>query len=179
MDLREATTDERALVAEVRRIVRAVELDSQRLVAASGLTSAQLTVLRHLEVQGASTPTQLAHTLWVKQPTVTGILERLQERGLVRAQPVEGDRRKRAFALTDEGRTKVAAAPPLLHDRLRERVRALEPWERMQLLAALKRLAALLGASDLEASAILTPGAAAAGTDVRDQPNTHGEENPQ
>jgi DNA-binding MarR family transcriptional regulator len=45
----------------------------------------------------------LAEALHCDSSNVTGIVDRLEERGLVRREPAEGDRRVKLVVLTDEG----------------------------------------------------------------------------
>lgn len=60
----------------------------------------------------------LANALFCDNSNVTGIVDRLEQRGLVRRQAAEGDRRVRLLVLTDEGErmrveiTKRMAEPP-------------------------------------------------------------------
>jgi DNA-binding MarR family transcriptional regulator len=60
----------------------------------------------------------LAQALFCDNSNVTGIVDRLEERGLVRREAAEGDRRVKLLVLTDEGErlrvevTKRMAEPP-------------------------------------------------------------------
>jgi DNA-binding MarR family transcriptional regulator len=60
----------------------------------------------------------LAQSLFCDNSNVTGIVDRLEERGLVRREAAEGDRRVKLLVLTDEGErmrveiTKRMAEPP-------------------------------------------------------------------
>ena len=61
---------------------------------------------------------ELAQALFCDNSNVTGIVDRLEERGLVRREPAEGDRRVKLLVLTKEGErvrveiTKRMAEPP-------------------------------------------------------------------
>ncbi len=61
---------------------------------------------------------ELAQALFCDNSNVTGIVDRLEERDLVRREPAEGDRRVKLLVLTDEGErvrleiTKRMAEPP-------------------------------------------------------------------
>jgi DNA-binding MarR family transcriptional regulator len=46
---------------------------------------------------------ELAETLWCDASNVTGIVDRLEARGLVERRPSPGDRRVKLLCLTDEG----------------------------------------------------------------------------
>jgi DNA-binding MarR family transcriptional regulator len=159
---------EEQVVVAIRRIVRAIELQSQALVSKHGLTGPQLAVLKEIASLEQATPTVLARALSVSQPTVSGIVERLLVRGLIERIAVPGDRRKHALRLTPAGREAVARAPSLLQDDVKRRLRRLEEWEQLMLLAALQRVASLMDAEAVSATPFLTPGAAPAGADVDD-----------
>src|SRR5262245_30271054 len=47
---------------------------------------------------------ELAHHMHCDNSNITGLVDRLSERGLVERQPAPGDRRVKLVALTDEGR---------------------------------------------------------------------------
>lgn len=156
------------IVVSIRRIVRAIELHSKSLVATVGLTSPQLSVLKTLAAMGEGTPTSLAKALKLSQPTVSGIVDRLTQRGLVERSRVDGDRRKSGVRLTSEGAQVVVSAPSLLQERFLLELSRLESWEQTMLLSSLQRIAVLMDAEDVSATPLLTPGASTAGADVSD-----------
>jgi DNA-binding MarR family transcriptional regulator len=67
------------------------------------LTMPQLKVLFRLNAQGPSKVGALARALRVTLPTMTGILDRLVEQGLIRRDEDPGDRRVVISRLTDSG----------------------------------------------------------------------------
>ena len=159
--------EEQILVA-IRRIVRAIELRSQVLVAKHGLTGPQIAVLRLVERTSSITPTALARELRVSQPTASGLVDRLVQRGLLLRVLVPEDRRKHAVRLSEKGQAAVAQAPSLFQDEFKDRLRRLENWEQTMMLSSLQRVAVLMDAETVPATAFLTPGAAPAGADVPD-----------
>jgi len=68
------------------------------------LTIAQLSALTSLELAGALTPRDLADTERVQPPTMTRIIARLEERGLVRRTPHPSDGRQVLLSATEAGR---------------------------------------------------------------------------
>jgi DNA-binding MarR family transcriptional regulator len=68
------------------------------------LTVTQLSALASLELAGAMTPRELAETERVRPPTMTKIVAKLQERGLVQRTPHPTDGRQVVLAATPEGR---------------------------------------------------------------------------
>jgi DNA-binding MarR family transcriptional regulator len=94
--------------------------NKQRMVAAAQefeLAPQQTIALRILG-GGPRKMSELAQSLFCDNSNVTGIVDRLEERGLVRREAAEGDRRVKLLVLTDEGErirveiTKRMAEPP-------------------------------------------------------------------
>lgn len=67
------------------------------------LTMPQLRVVFFLAASGAISAHELAEALHVGPTTLTGIVDRLEARGLVRRQADDRDRRVRRIGLTEEG----------------------------------------------------------------------------
>ena len=100
------------------------------------LTAALATVERH----GPLTPSELATRERVQRPTVTRIVVRLEETGLVARAGDPGDRRSSLITVTPAGRELLAVARTRKDAFLSERLDALGPEDR----ATLERAAALL-----------------------------------
>lgn len=143
---------ESAIVAALRRILRAVDLHSRALLDAHGLTGPQLAALRVIEDQGPLSPAAIATAIHLGRPTVTGILARLERRGLVERGPDPRDRRSVRVRTTELGQGVLARAPSLLQERFQQELGRLAEWERLSLLAALQRIAGMMDAQDLDAS---------------------------
>lgn len=154
---REGSTERRILTA-IRRIIRAVDLYSRRLMEKYGLTGPQLATLREIARRGSIRAGAAAGALRVSQPTMTGILERLERNGLVTRTRNGRDRRAVDVGITEAGRRILQTAPPLLEDRLREKLAALPEAERSSVLAVLQHVAAMLDAEGLDASPHLVIG---------------------
>lgn len=151
-DPRNRPDRESEIVAALRRIMRAVDLHSRRLLDDHGLTAPQLAVLRELERAGPSSPAALASAVHLARGTLTGILARLERRGLAAREPSPVDRRSVVISLTDLGRGVLERAPSLLQERFRSELERLEDWEQMLLLSTLQRIASMMDASHLDAA---------------------------
>jgi len=145
----------REVVMALRRIIRAVDLHSHALAARCGLTGPQLMVLKELVDGPPCSVGNLARAVHVSQATVTGILDRLEERDAVSRTRSRDDRRRVEVAATDRGRQLVAAAPPLLQEHFVRAFSQLPSWEQTQILSSLQRLVALMEAGELTVSPIL------------------------
>jgi len=150
-------TVDQVLIA-LRKIIRAIDVHSHRLVQTCGLTGPQLVIMQEIGRRGTPSPTDLARAVKLSNPTVTGILNRLEQRGLVSRERSERDRRSFRIALTSTGVEALGAAPTLLEDTLAHAFECIEDWERSLLLASLQRLAGIFHAEDLDAAPFLTSG---------------------
>lgn len=151
-------TLEDQIVVAIRRIIRAVDIHSRRLVQGHGLTGPQLAVLQEISRCQSPTPSQLAKSVHLSQATVTGILKRLEQRQLVAREPSAADRRSIRVRVTEAGALLLEHSPSLLQDRFQRALLELREWERLQILSTLQRIAHLMDADDLDASPHLTPG---------------------
>ncbi len=106
------------IVQGLRRITRAIELYSQDVQRTFGLTGPQLWALRNLQREGPLTPSQMADSLAVDQSSVSGLLRRLEEKGLVSRVRDAEDLRSVKIHLTAQGRTAAARAPQAAQGRL-------------------------------------------------------------
>lgn len=68
------------------------------------LTATQLSALATLQLAGAMTPRELADAERVRPPTMTKIVARLEERGLVQRTPHPTDGRQVILSVTSAGR---------------------------------------------------------------------------
>jgi DNA-binding MarR family transcriptional regulator/ribosomal protein S18 acetylase RimI-like enzyme len=150
----EEITD-RVLVA-IRRIMRAVDLHSRKLVQHCNLTGPQLVLLREIARNGPIPVGELARRANLSNATVTGIIDRLEKRDLVRRTRNSKDRRQVLAEATDEGSRILEKSPPLLQERLIRELEDLRDWERTQILASLERIAALMDVEHLDAAPVLS-----------------------
>lgn len=135
---------ERRILVAVRRIIRAVDLHSRRLMEQHGLTGPQFTVLQELDRVGETPAGELARTLQMSQPTLSGIVDRLERQGLATRSRNGSDRRTVQVAITDKGRQVLRTTPSALQEGVRREMATLDEWERTMMLAALQRIAAIV-----------------------------------
>jgi DNA-binding MarR family transcriptional regulator len=153
------TPDDR-VIAALRRIVRAIDLHSHHLVERFSVTGPQLIALQELARLGRVPVGVLARNVHVSHPTMTGILDRLEKRGLVERTRDTEDRRRMTATATTEGLKLLESAPSPLQDRFRSEFSKLEEWEQTHMLATLQRIATMMDAEELDAAPVLTTGAA-------------------
>jgi DNA-binding MarR family transcriptional regulator len=135
---------ERRILIAVRRVIRAVDQHSRRLMEQHGLTGPQFAALQELNRVGITLAGELARALQMSQPTLTGILDRLERRGLAARSRNGADRRTVQVAITDEGKRVLRETPSALQEGVRRELAKLDEWERTMMLATLQRLAAIV-----------------------------------
>jgi len=147
------------ILISLRKIMRATDLHSQKLMKESGLTLPQLLVIQAIEEHGSPSTSTLARHIAVSLATMTRIIDRLERADLVRREKSSKDQRVVNIGLTDAGREKLqAAAEPLQAEFLR-RFRKLEVWEQQMLKSSLLRIAKMMDAEDIDAAPLLQSGA--------------------
>ena len=105
------------------------------------VTPAQTHVLLYLQQHGGRVPQhELAEFLRVKPSTVNGVLDRMEEKGLVRRSISGRDARRRLIHLTEKGAEKQSAFQRSFLDVEEAMVRGFSPEERAALLSLLNRV---------------------------------------
>jgi DNA-binding MarR family transcriptional regulator len=145
-------------MAALRRIIRAIDLHSHSLVERCGLTGPQLVVLKELIEAAPRTVSTLAQAVSLSQATITGILDRLERKGMVRRDRSTEDRRKVLVSPTASAARVLEDAPPLLQEHFIASFGSLSDWEQSQILSSLQRIVTLMEASEVEAGPILSTG---------------------
>ncbi|HVD94029.1 MAG TPA: MarR family transcriptional regulator [Vicinamibacterales bacterium] len=117
------TADTRAVLDAVRRIVRTLHESSRAAEKAVGVTGAQLFVLQKLAESPSASLNDLAARTHTHQSSVSTVVSRLVDRGLVIRAASATDGRRLELRLSAEGRRLLARAPDAAQARL---VRAIE-----------------------------------------------------
>lgn len=143
------------VLVSLRRIIRATDLQSKRMVKSCGLTIPQVMVLRAINALGDVTVKRISDDVSLSQATVTTILNRLEDKKLTERVRSSVDKRVVNARLTEAGLKILLATPPLLHEKFIERFEALEDWEKTQILSALQRVATMMDAESIDAAPLL------------------------
>jgi DNA-binding MarR family transcriptional regulator len=154
MQRSEALCDD-VLIA-LKRITRAIDIHSRKLMQTSGLTGPQLLILQVLNRKGMAIPIgELAGSISLSQGTVTSIVERLLKKNLIEKTRSTQDKRKVYISLTDSGRQALQNAPTPLQKNFIESFEKLQDWEQTLILSSLQRVAHMMNAQDLDIEPIL------------------------
>ena len=105
------------------------------------VSTAHLHVLMMLDVEGPLSMSHLAEALDVSLPSITGLVDRMAERGLVERLRDAADRRVVHVRLTDAGRAIIDELEVVRQQHLGRLVEAMTPDEQATCLAALRIVA--------------------------------------
>jgi DNA-binding MarR family transcriptional regulator len=115
----------------IRAIDHGLEKASKRLAVTAGVTSLQGLVLHIVGRFPGISAGQLAATLHVHPSTLTGVLSRLERRGLLSRRPDPRDGRRASLGLTRAGQARDAAVVGTAEDAVQQLLEEL-PAERMR-----------------------------------------------
>jgi DNA-binding MarR family transcriptional regulator len=146
------------VLQSLRRIIRAIDLHSRRLVAQHNVTGPQLVCLLSVKEQAPLTPSAIARHVHLSPSTVIGILDRLEGKGLVRRERDRQDRRRVLVSLTEVGEAVVVSAPSPLQGTLARAMERLPEAEQATLAGSLERIVELMEVRDVDAAPILETG---------------------
>lgn len=140
-----------SILRSLRRIIRAIDQHSRRLSNQLNLTVPQLVCLRQLVLTGPSTPGKLASKVYLSQATVTGILDRLESRELIKRERSHPDRRRVNVSLTDSGRRLAEEMPWPLQERFASRLAAMPVSGQKTIDRALKQIVDMMEVRAIDA----------------------------
>ena len=134
----------------VRSVVRALRLNTRSIEGKLGISLAQLFVLQQLADRPADSLNELAERTATHQSSVSVVVRRLVDRGLVTRVASPADRRRVQIALTPEGEAMLRGAPPTVQGDLMAGMARMKP-DQQSTLAELLELWVLASGIDLAA----------------------------
>ncbi|MFI5894352.1 MarR family winged helix-turn-helix transcriptional regulator [Actinoplanes sp. NPDC051513] len=128
------TADE--LARTLREAIQRLNRRIRQTRAVGDLTFSQLSALTSLQLAGALTPRELADVERVQPPTMTKIVGKLEDRGLVIRTPHPTDGRQVILAPTEQGRAMYAQFEKVRNEWLAEQLATLSDEDRDVLVRA-------------------------------------------
>jgi len=128
------TADE--LARSLREAIQRLNRRVRQTRPVGDLTPGQLSALTSLQLAGALTPRELADVERVQPPTMTKIVGKLEERGLVIRTPHPTDGRQVILAPTEQGRAVYTQFEKLRNEWLADQLAALSEEDRDVLVRA-------------------------------------------
>ncbi len=140
----------RNIIFSIRKLIQAGELYSKELSKIHSISAAQLNCLLALFENGSLPPSQIAKHMLVKSSTVTGVVDRLEQKGLARRVRNSPDRRIVTIELTDAGNQLAENAPPPIQQKIVDGLKKISETEIDEIVFALTKLTDMLDVQDLE-----------------------------
>ncbi|MBN2635191.1 MAG: MarR family transcriptional regulator [Prolixibacteraceae bacterium] len=149
--------DTTEILIKIRKIVRSINLESKKIQKEYGVSIPQILCLNFLKNASSYQATQgeIRNFLHLNSSTTSGIINRLEIKGLIARLPKIGDKRTVTISLTSKGDKLIDQLPSLLHEQLSEKLMKQDIEKIKQLEDSLELLINLLDINALEASPIV------------------------
>lgn len=146
------------ILIKIRKIVRSINLESKKIQKEYGVSIPQVLCLNLLNNSENYQTTQgeIRKFLHLNSSTTSGIINRLENKGLVARLPKSGDKRVVTIALTSKGEKLLNQIPSLLHEQLSKKLQKLDDKTLINVENSLELLVNLLEIGELDASPMLT-----------------------
>jgi DNA-binding MarR family transcriptional regulator len=138
------------IIFSIRKLMQAGELYTKELNKKYDISVPQLNSLLALYEYGPLPPSQIAKCIMVKSSTVTGIVDRLEQKGLVTRLRNSPDRRVITIELTETGKKLAEKAPSPIQQKIVDGLKRISKTEIDQIVNSLIKLTNMLDVQDLE-----------------------------
>lgn len=132
------------IILGLRRIMKEMDTHSRHLMKHYDITVAQLICLYEIYEKGVLTLSVLSKNVHLSTSTLVGIIDRLEEKGLLKRTRDTQDRRTIFIDITEKGKGFVTTSPHLLHNRLDEKLATLSESEQIIIANSLDILVCML-----------------------------------
>ena len=136
------------ILMDLRKITRAIDLNSKKLSSETSLTAPQVVSLIAVYHHGALTLAEIAEQVHLSSSTMVGIIDRLEAKNLVIRERSKTDRRQVLIRITDEGQKMAKKSPLPLQEKLIESLSKLSEAQQRNLAKALELLVKMLDFKD-------------------------------
>jgi len=138
------------IIFSIRKLIQANELYTKELNKKYQVSSAQLNCILTLYEYGPLPPSKIANHIMVKSSTVTGVVDRLENKGFVERMRNSPDRRVITIQLTETGKKLAQNAPPPIQQKIIDSLRQTEKAKIDQIVHCLNMLTDMLDVQDME-----------------------------
>jgi len=148
------------IMISVRKIVRAINLESKRVEKNFGISIPQLLTLKYLKEKPdyKTTMRSLREFLSLNASTVTGIVSRLETKGFIARLPDPFDKRSTPIVLTSKGDDLIKKTNLSLHEKISKNLEALNEEEYSAIVESFQTIINFLNIEGLDALPIITGG---------------------
>jgi len=146
------------ILIKLRKIVRSVNLESKRVEKEQGVSIPQLLCLQFLAEQEdyKTNASKLKSFLNLNASTISGIIRRLEKKGLIAKLPKAADKRVTLISLTAKGMELLQSAPITFQQKLSEKLQALPPEKLQTIIDGIDILTSIMEVDEIDASPIIT-----------------------
>lgn len=137
------------VIDNLRRVFQAVSDFAKAAEKSTGLTGPQLWAVKILASKSPMRVSDLARNMYLRPPTVVGILDRLERKGLITRTLSEEDRRVVKITLTAQGKVLATQAPEVVQDVLIKGLNELSNEQFTSAEEGMKLMVRVLGAEHL------------------------------
>jgi DNA-binding MarR family transcriptional regulator len=136
------------ILMDLRKITRAIDLNSKKLSSETSLTAPQVVSLIAVYHHEALTLAEIAEQVHLSSSTMVGIIDRLEAKNLVIRERSKTDRRQVLIRITEEGRKMAKKSPLPLQEELIRSLSKLPEAQQRNLAKALELLVKMLDFKD-------------------------------
>lgn len=150
--------DYKEIIIKIRRIVRSINIESKKFQKDYGVSIPQILCLEYLRNSPNYQATQknIRDHLNLNSSTVTGIISRLEKKGMLARLPKSGDKRVTTITLTSLGDELLKKTPDLLQQRLANKLKNIANDDLIKIGQSLELLVEMLEIEKVDASPLLT-----------------------
>lgn len=140
------------IMQSLRRIFKAIQQYSEEVQKEFGVTGPQLWALRTIYMEGQLSMGELSRKMYLHVSTVSGVVDRLVEKGYVERTRGASDRRVVRISLTKAGKKLVQGGPEAAQGRLLHGLESLSPKEVQVIKTSLDKVVRLMEIQDTKAT---------------------------
>jgi DNA-binding MarR family transcriptional regulator len=143
------------IFSNLRKIIKLVDIYSMRLKEKVGLSASQLSCLLVLDKAGPLSLSKLSKNVSLSPSMITGIVDQLEKKELVKRERSSSDRRVIQIQLTARGRARLTDAPLSFQEYVMEGLKRLSETEKNEINGGLQKLVSVIVSEVLLGSPIL------------------------
>jgi DNA-binding MarR family transcriptional regulator len=136
----------------IQRLYQAKEHYTKELEKKYQVSVPQLHCLMTLYEEEPISPSNIAKLMMINSSTVTGIIDRLEQKGLVERSRNYRDRRVINICMTENGKLFIQKAPSPIHQKILDGLKNLSNGEREQIIESLTKISQMLDLDEQDLS---------------------------
>jgi DNA-binding MarR family transcriptional regulator/ribosomal protein S18 acetylase RimI-like enzyme len=146
------------LLQSLRQSIRAIDLHSNQLANDHKITSPQLICLNEVQGHPKISISEVSRLVHLSPSTVIGILDRLEDKNLIRKIKDDADKREIYIAITQKGTALLADMPAPFQEEFSAAFSALPSEQQHTIVQSFEQVVDLMKASNIDAAPMLETG---------------------